>query len=107
MEVFQRDFETVLEAFTLASDCAFAMTEFSVEELLGDTVIMHAGDIACSSQLGLACDGSDAGETCPLQNLCVGNFVLPTNVQKAAEASEMEVVEDLFLLSYIVQVSAP
>ncbi len=76
IEVFQRAFETVLEAFTLASDCAFAMTEFSVEEMLGDAVVMHSGDMACPSQLGLACDGSDAGETCPLQNLCGGNFVL-------------------------------
>ncbi len=87
--------ETFLEAFTLASDCAFALTEFSVEELLGDAVVMHTGDVTCPSQMGLACDGTDGGETCPLQNLCVGNFVLPTNVQKAAEASEMEVVEAL------------
>ena len=83
------------------------MTEFSVEELLGDAVIMHTGDVTCPSQLGIACDCSDAGETCPLQNLCVGNFVLPMNVQKAVEASEMEVVEDLFCVLYTVQVSAP
>ncbi len=99
MEVFRRDFETDLEAFTLATNCTFAMTEFSVEELLGDAVVMHTGDVTCPSQLGLACDGSDAGETCPMQNLCAGNFVLPTNVQKAAGASKMEVVEDLFLPS--------
>ncbi len=77
---------------------AFA-TEFSVEELLGDVVIIHVGDVTSPSQLGLACDGSDAGETCPLQNLCVENFVLPTNVQKAAEASDVKVVENLFMPS--------
>ncbi len=51
IQVFQRDFETVIEAFMLASDWVFAMTEFSVEELLGDAVVMHAGDVTCPSQL--------------------------------------------------------
>ena len=77
------------------------MTGFSVEELPGDAVriIMHTGDVTCPSQLGLACDGSDTGDTYLLQNLYVGNVVLPTNVQKAADAFEMEMVEDLFLPS--------
>ena len=72
------------------------MTEFSVEELLGDAIVMHTGDMTCRSQLGLARDGGDAGEVCLLQNLCIGDFVLPAD---AKEASEMEVVEDLFMLS--------
>lgn len=76
-----------------------AVTEFSVEELLGDAIVMHTGDMTCPSQLGLARDGGDAGEVCPLQNLCIGDFVPPADVKEVTEASEMEVVEDLFMPS--------
>ena len=72
------------------------MTEFSVEELLGDAIARHTGDTTCPSRLGLARDGFDAGEVCLLQNLCIGDFVLAAD---AMEASEMEVVEDLFMPS--------
>ena len=75
------------------------MTEFSVEELLGDAIARHTGDVACPSRLGLARDGGDAGEVCPLQNLCIGEFVLPADVKEVAEAYEIEVVEDLFMPS--------
>ena len=60
---------------------------------------MHTGDMTCPSQLGIVRDCADAGEACPLQNLRIGAFVLPADVKEAAEASEMEVVEDLFMLS--------
>ena len=73
-----------------------AVTEFSVEELLGDAIVMHTGDMTCPSRLGLAHDGGDAGEVYPLQNLCIWDFVLSAD---AKEASEMEVVEDLFMPS--------
>ena len=73
-----------------------AVTEFSVEELLGDTIVRHTGDMTCPSRLGLARDGGDAGEVCLPQNVCIGDFVLP---EDAKEASEMEVVEDLFMPS--------
>ena len=73
------------------------MTEFSVEERLGDVIVRHTGDVTCPSQLGLARDGGDAREVCPLQNLCIGVFVLPADVKEVAKASEMEVVEDLFM----------
>ena len=75
------------------------MTEFSVEELLGDAIVRHTGDVTWPSKLSLARNGGDAGEVCPLQNLCIGDFVLPADVKKVAEASEMEVVEDLFMPS--------
>ena len=76
-----------------------AVIEFSVEELLGDAVVRHTGDVTCPSQLGLARDVGDAGEVCPLQNFCIGDFVLPADVKEVAEASEMEVVEYLFMPS--------
>ena len=75
------------------------MTELSVEELLGDAIVRHRGDVTCPSQLGLVCDGCDAGEVCLLQNLCIGDFVLPADVtevvKKSKNCEEMEVVEDL------------
>ena len=54
--------ETVLEAFSLTSACALAVTEFSREELLGDAIVRHMGDVTCPSQLGLVRDGGDAEE---------------------------------------------
>ena len=75
------------------------MIEFSVEELLGDAIVRHTGDVTCPSQSGLARDGGDAGGVCPRQNLCIGDFVLLADVKEVAEASEMEVVEDLFMPS--------
>ena len=81
------------------------MTEFSVEELLGDAIVRYREDVTCPSQLGLVRDGGDAGEVCQLQNLCIGDFVLPADVMEVAKASEMEVVEDLSCLLYTVQVS--
>jgi len=47
------------------------------------------------SQLSLATDGNDAQKVCLLQDLCVGDFVLPMDVEKITEASEMEVVSSL------------
>ena len=68
------------------------MREFSIEELLWDTVIGHAGDVACPSQLSLAHGGGDARKFCLFQDLRVGDFVLPADVEKIAEASEVEMV---------------
>ena len=75
------------------------MTEFSIEELLWDAVIGHAGDVACPSQLSLAHGGGDAREVCLFQDLCVGDFVLPADVEKIAEASEVEMVQLFFMPS--------
>ena len=55
--------------------------------------------MACPSQLGLAHDGNDAGKVCLPQDLRVGDFVLPADVEKVSEASEMEVVKLFFMLS--------
>ena len=52
--------------------------------------------MTCPFQLGLVRDGGDTGEVCLLQNLCIGDFVRPAD---AKEASEMEVVENLFMPS--------
>ena len=46
-------------------------------------------DGACASQLGHAPDGNDAGKVCLLQDLRVGDFVLPVDVEKVSEAAEM------------------
>ena len=75
------------------------MTEFSIEELLWDAAIEHAGDVACPSQLSLAHGGDDAREVCLSQDLRVGDFVLPADVEKIAEASEMQMVQLFFMPS--------
>ena len=75
------------------------MTEFSIEELLWDAVIGHAGDVACPTQLSLAHGGDDAREVCLFQDLRVGDFVLPADVEKIAEASEVEMVQLFFMPS--------
>ena len=46
----------------------------------------------CQSELGLAHDGSDTGKVCLLQDLRVGDLVLPADVEKVSEASEMKLV---------------
>ena len=92
-------FQTVFEAFSQTSNCALTVTEFFVEELLGEAIAGHTGDMTCPSRLGLARDDGDPGEVCPLQNLSIGDFVLPADVMEVVEASEMEVVEDLFMPS--------
>ena len=75
------------------------MTEFSIEELLWDVVIGHAGDVACPSQLSLVHGGDDAREVCLFQDFRVGDFVLPADVEKIAEASEVEMVQLFFMPS--------
>ena len=81
-EVFEIDLQVVLKALLLASNFAFPNSKFSIQELLRDTVVRHAGDVACPSQLGLANVGDDAGDACTLQDLCVRNFVLPANAEE-------------------------
>ena len=48
--------------------------------------------MACPSQLGLVHGGDGAWDICLLQNLRVGDLVLPADVEEAAETPEMEVV---------------
>ena len=66
--------ETVLEAFSLTSACALAMTEFSREELLGDAIVRHTGDVTCPSKLGLVRDGGDAGEVSRCRTSVLGTL---------------------------------
>lgn len=44
------------------------------------------------SQLSLANDANDARNVCLLQDLHVGDFILPADVEKITEAYEMELV---------------
>ena len=53
--------------------------------------------MACPSHLGLARDANDAGKVCLLQNLRVRDRVLPADVEKVSEASEMELVKMVFM----------
>ena len=60
----------------LPSDFAFALAEFTVEELFRDASVRHAGDMACPSQLGLAHDNEGASEVSLLLNLTVCQLLL-------------------------------
>jgi len=83
----------------LPSNCALARAGFPVEELLWNTVIWHAGDVACPSQLGLAHDGDGTGKVCLLQDFCVRDFVLPANVENVSEVPQMKVIDQLLMPS--------
>ena len=50
--------------------------------------------------LSFAHDGNDAGEVRSLQNLGVGDLVLPTDVENVAQTSEMKLLEK-FLMSSV------
>ena len=52
------------------------MAEFRVEEQFWYSVIWHAGDVACPSQLVPLRDGDNAREVGSLQDLRVWDFVL-------------------------------
>ena len=43
--------------------------------------------MTCSSYLGLAHEVNDAGHVGFLQNVCVGDFVLPADVEECPESS--------------------
>ena len=75
------------------------LVELPVEQLLRESIIRHASNMTCPSDLGLAHEGNDAGHVGFLQNFSVGNFVLPAEVGECPEASEVEVVQLLFVTS--------
>ena len=56
--------------------------------------------MACPPELGFADYGGDGLELRLLQDFCVGNSVLPADVEKIAEASEVEAVQ-LFFMFFI------
>jgi len=52
-------------------NCGLVKSEFPVKELLWNAVLLHAGDVTCPSQLGLAHDGDGTGKVCLPQDFCV------------------------------------
>ena len=92
-EVPEMLFQIVSEALLLPSNLAFTLGEFSIEKLFWYAVVRHAGDMACPSQLGLVHGGDGTWDVCTLQDLRVGDFVLPADVKKVTETSEMEVID--------------
>lgn len=82
----------IFEVLTLPSDRALALAELTVEQLLWDAVVRHAGDVACPSDLGITHDEDDAGGVSSSEDFCVRDFILPGHVEKFLETSEMEVI---------------
>lgn len=44
--------------------------------------------------------GVDAGEVCPIQDLCVRDFSLPMDVEEVPKASDVNVI-NFFYVSYV------
>ena len=55
--------------------------------------------MAFPSHLGLAHDGNDVGKVCLPLDLHARDFVLPADVEKVSEVSEIEVVMLFFMSS--------
>ena len=60
--------------------------------MVSNGIIWHARDMTGPSQVRLAHDGNDARKVCLLQDLVIGDFFLPADVEKITEASQIEVV---------------
>ena len=58
-----RDLQAIFEALTLPSDRALVLAGLTIEQLLWDAVVRHAGDVVYPSDLGLAHDGDNVGIT--------------------------------------------
>ena len=97
VKVFEGGFQTVFVAFLLASCSPLSLAEFPIEELFGDSAVRHARDMACPPELGFADYGGDGLEPRALQDFCVGNSVLPADVEKISEASEVEAIQLIFM----------
>ena len=89
VEVFQVGLQGVFVAPALTSNFSLAMSEFTVEQLFGDSRVRHSR--------GLAHGGDNARELCPLQHLGVGDLILPADVEDAAKTLEMELMELFFV----------
>ena len=83
----------------LVANRALTLAELPVEQLLRDAIIRQTSDMTCSSDLGLAREGSDAENVGFLQNFGVGDFVPPADVGECEESSEVELVQLLFVTS--------
>ena len=67
----------------------------SKEKVLGDTVVLHKGDMAQSVQVPL--QGAYGGDPCHLRQCFVGYFVSPGDAQDVPQAVHVEGVESSFL----------
>lgn len=85
---FRETFGLSLKSFYLPSDCGLALKKFSTSSCFG---LLSSG-MTSPSQLSLANDANDARNVCLLQDLHVGDFILPADVEKITEAYEMELV---------------
>ena len=97
VNIFEVGFEGVFVVLALSSDLSSTTTEFTIQQLLGDTGVCHLKDVTSPSCLCLAHGGDDTREFRPLQHLSVGDLVLPADFKNAAKTSEMKLLELLFM----------
>ena len=70
------------------------MTEFSIEELLGDAIVRHTGDMTCPSRALRVM--VVMLWTFTLCRTSILGTILAADVKEVTGASEMEMIEDLF-----------
>ena len=54
-----------------------ALHEFTIQEFLGNSILIHSLDVANPAQVFLAEEGIHGGDSCSLQDDTVGDVVLP------------------------------
>ena len=77
VEIFEIGFERVFVALALSSDLSSITTESTMPQLLGYTGVWHSKNVTRPSCLCLAHGVDYASEFSPLQQLSVGDLVLP------------------------------
>ena len=70
-----------------------ALTEFSIQYPLWWSATSYSGDMACPSNLASLKEGVNAGDARPFYDLRVRIFVLPSDVEKSAEATQVDMIE--------------
>ena len=84
--------QDILVSLVLPAPGSMALVKFSIEQCLWYSLVVHAYHVACPAKLGFHEEGFNARDSAALENLCVGDLVLPMDVADLAETSQVELV---------------
>ena len=83
----------------LGSTCGTcSLYQFTIEEILWDATFFHSHDVSEPTHASLFENGVHAGDSSSLHDSRVWHFILPADVQDAAESAHVESIQ-LVLLS--------
>ena len=88
----------VLEVLLGSLSRPLSSCQFSIEKDLGNTAVLHTGDMAQPARARLFKYGVHGGDPCPLHHCVIGYFVSPGDAQDARQAVHVERVKSSFLL---------